>query len=76
MTSLVDIFANPTILLALKISVLILLGIYNIFSFVVLKQVVLMNKTFQTSYGTLFRMMALVHLVAVTLVFLFAFIIL
>jgi hypothetical protein len=67
---------NPVVLTALKISTITLIGLYTIFSFVVLRQVSLMNKTFQTDFGGLFKLVAALHFVAVLIVLVLAIILL
>lgn len=76
MTDLITIFSNPSVLFVLKSTIIVVIFVYGIFSFVVLKQSKLMSETFNTSYGGFFRFLTLIHFVAVLAVFICALIIL
>lgn len=53
---------NPQALFVLKIALLILQGLYTFFAFVVVKQIGLMSKAFETPYGSKFKVISYVHL--------------
>ena len=55
---------------------LVLLGMYIIFSLVVVRQVKMMTDTLQLGFETLAKTLAFIHLAFAVLVFLFAIIIL
>ena len=59
-----------------KIFALIALGLYIIFSLVVIKQVGLMTKTLEVGFESLIKLVAWVHLIFAIFVFLTAFVIL
>ena len=57
-----NIFVNPQVLLGLKIALLVLQGLYTFFAFVVVKQVGLMSRAFETPYGSKFKVVSYIHL--------------
>ncbi len=62
--------------LLIKILALLLLGMYLIFSLVVIKQVNLMTRTLQLGYEQIVKTLSYLHLIFAVLVFLAALIIL
>ncbi len=70
------IFSDPNMLLVFKVIILVATFLYGIFSFVTFKQTKLMSITFGTPFGGFFRLLALVHLVALILIFILSLIIL
>ncbi len=76
MLDLTTLFTNEAMLLTAKLVVLFIVFLYGIFSFVVVKQVKLMSETFKTQFGGFFRLLALLHFVAVVIVFISALIVL
>jgi hypothetical protein len=80
MTDLASIFSNlftaGDYLLGVKYVLLIVELVYGIFSFVVLRQVSLMNETLQTEIGPFFTLVAYVHFFAVVALFILSIIIL
>jgi len=55
----------------LEILMVVLVGFYSIFAFVIIRQVQLMNTTFKTSWGVVFIFLAALHFFA-SLAFLLA----
>uniref|UniRef100_A0A7C4TKY5 Uncharacterized protein n=1 Tax=candidate division WWE3 bacterium TaxID=2053526 RepID=A0A7C4TKY5_UNCKA len=76
MSALVTLLQSPAFLFAAKVAVVCLISLYGIFSFVVLRQVGLMNRTFQTDFGGLFKIVAGLHFMAVLIIFFLALILL
>lgn len=71
-----NLFINPQVLFALKIALLILQGLYAFFAFVVVKQVKLMSRAFETPYGSKFKVISYLHLLAVVGVFIISLVVL
>lgn len=73
-----DLFAQlgPTVWLGAKIVVLIFLGIYVIFSFVIVKQVNLMTKTLELGLEQVIAVFAYLHLLFAISVFAISFLML
>jgi len=65
-----------TIWLAAKLGTLLLLAIYIVFAFVVLRQVSLMTQTLEVGFEKALRTIALAHLILSIAIFLFALVIL
>ena len=80
MTDFASVFANLVtagdFLLGIKYVLLIVEIIYGIFSFVVVRQVALMNETLQTEFGPFFTLVSYVQFFAVIALFILSFIIL
>lgn len=68
--------SSQDFLSVVKVVFLISEFIYGLFAFLVLRQVSLMNKTFQTSLGSFFTLLAYVHFFAVVAVFILTLVIL
>jgi hypothetical protein len=62
--------------LVVKVAALILLGLYFVFSLVVVKQIKLMTSTLTLGFEGLIIMLGYIHLAFAVLVFLFALVIL
>ena len=67
---------NLNFLVIVKVLILIAELIYGIFSFIVVRQVTLMNRTFQTDMGPLFSVLAYAHFFVVIAVFILTLILL
>lgn len=65
-----------TVWSVIKIAVLILLGIYIIFSLVLIKQVQMMTSTLEIGFETQIRLLAITHFLFAVGVFVFSVIIL
>lgn len=65
-----------TTILLVKIASLILLGMYLVFSLVVVRQIKLMTDTLQLGYEQMVKMLGYIHLIFAILVFLAAWVIL
>jgi len=59
-----------------RVGLLVFLGLYVIFSLLVVRQVNLLNSVLGTHFSPLFRVVALLHVVLAVGVFMFAFVIL
>jgi hypothetical protein len=74
MTNILTLGFNPWILI--KALALVLLGMYIIFAFVIIRQVKLMTSTLQLGSETLMKFLSYIHLAFAIFVFLAALIIL
>jgi hypothetical protein len=73
---LVTIFANEGVLLSIKVALLIIEFLYGAFGFVIVRQVVLMGRTFKTEFNPFFKLLALINFFATLGLFILTFIIL
>ena len=64
-----NLFLNPQALFVLKIALLILQGLYTFFAFVVVKQIGLMSRAFETPYGSKFKAISYIHLLTALAIF-------
>lgn len=70
------IFVNPQVLFVFKISLLILQGLYTFFAFVVVKQIGLMSRAFETPYGFKFKVISYIHLLVALSIFIISIVVL
>jgi len=73
---ILQLIININIWTVVKIFVLIALGLYIIFSFIVVKEANLMNKTLKGVFNLPIKIISLIHLVFSILVFILAIIVL
>ncbi len=76
MTFLINLINNFSILLLVKLMIIISLGLYSFFAFLIYRQIQVMNKAVSTQHGKAMYLLGLIHFFASIFVLALAIIIL